>query len=332
MQPNESNNNFLYTLTIKKLLLSISVILLLLLVTFLTIFIYSQVLPPGDFPTNHPVVIESGLSAAEVANQLEEQNVVRSSDVLYLTILLLHDPSEVKAGSYIFTEAQDVFRIAKQITDMNPPTENLRVTLIEGTSVAQYADVIELRLPEFDSEYFLTQAEPLEGFLFPDTYYIPLNFTEDDLIELLKETYKKRVDPLLSAHESTLTESEIITLASIVEREANTEESMRTVAGILLNRLSYDMPLQADATVEYVLDRPLSELKPEDLEIDTPYNTYLYNGLPPTPIGNPGVNAIKAVLDPIVTDYFFYITGNNGDFYYAETFDEHKQNIENHLK
>ena len=107
---------------------------------------------------------------------------------------------------------------------------------------------------------------------------------------------------------------------------------MKIVAGILDSRLVLGMPLQVDATMEYVLDKPLSQLEPEDLEIDSPYNTYLNSGLPPTPIGNPGLAAIRAVLEPLPTDYLFYITDENGDFYYAKNFEEHKQNIARYLQ
>jgi UPF0755 protein len=92
------------------------------------------------------------------------------------------------------------------------------------------------------------------------------------------------------------------------------------------------MPLQADASIEYVLNKPLKELTPDDLKIDSPYNTYLNKGLPPTPIGNPGADAINAVIDPTPTDYLFYITGTDGTFYYAETYEEHKRNIARYLK
>lgn len=328
---NRPGNNFEKIINRKSLALT-GAVCLLLLGALLVLYVYTITLAPRDFPLNVPIVIEPGLITADITQQLESQNVVRSSTALYITIILFHDPSEVKAGSYVFNEAQNVFSIARQITDDNPATENVTLTLIEGTTVTQYAKIAEQYLPEFNSEQFLTEAKPLEGFLFPDTYYVPYTFTENQLIELLQETYQKRVQPLIETNESTLTESEIITLASIVEREANTIESMRTVAGILLNRLLNDMPLQADATMEYEIDRPLSELTPEDLERDSPYNTYLYTGLPPTPIGNPGINSIMAVLEPLMTDYFYYITGNDGAFYYAETYEQHKQNIIDHLQ
>jgi len=137
--------------------------------------------------------------------------------------------------------------------------------------------------------------------------------------------------------QSEFTEAEILILASILEREANSPESMGIVSGILQNRLAINMPLQADATIEYVLETPLGELPPGQLaaelrELDSPYNSYLNLGLPPTPIGNPGLTAIKAVLNPVETDYFYYVTDADGAFYYAETYDQHLQNIERYLR
>ncbi len=131
---------------------------------------------------------------------------------------------------------------------------------------------------------------------------------------------------------SGLTEAEVIVLASIIEREANDAESMGMVSGILQNRLRDGMPLQADASIEYILDKPLEELTPADLKVDSPYNTYLNKGLPPTAIGNPGAISIGAVLDPTPSDYYFYITGNDGVFYYATTYNDHKRNIARYLR
>jgi UPF0755 protein len=129
-----------------------------------------------------------------------------------------------------------------------------------------------------------------------------------------------------------LGEDGVLILASLLEREANSEESMRMVSGILQNRLAEGMRLQVDASLEYVLERPLSTLDASDLDIDNPYNTYRYGGLPPSPIGNPGLQAILAVLDPIESNYFYYITDEDGNFHYARTFDEHKLNIAKYLR
>lgn len=287
---------------------------------------------PRDFPLNQLVTIESGMSASEVADSLSEQGVVRSSDLLYLAIILFHDPEGIKAGSFAFREPLDVFAVARRITDDDPEVENVSLTFYEGMSVRKYAEIAEQYLIDFDTEHFINKGLSFEGFLFPDTYYLPYQFSADQLIALLNETYQSETDALFARNTTGLTEYQIVTMASLLEREGNEEENMRMIAGILFNRLAIDMPLQLDASIEYVLEKPISMLTPEDLTLDTPYNTYLNRGLPPTPIGNPGVQAIRAVMNPIESDYLYYITGNDGNFYYAETYDEHLDNIERYLR
>jgi UPF0755 protein len=192
---------------------------------------------------------------------------------------------------------------------------------------------IHAELPSFDEQTFLELTKNNEGYLFPETYFVPEDFTAEEFVNLLTETYASALRPYKDAiASSTLSEFEVLTLASILEREANDETSMRMVSGILQNRLDIGMALQADATIGYVLDKPITELSPEDLEIDSPYNTYMNTGLTPTPIGNPGIQAIEAVLYPTKNEYLYYITGTDGTFHYAETFEEHKTNIEKYLR
>lgn len=303
-----------------------------LMVVALAAFIFIGARAPAEFPVNRAITIEEGLPASTIARELEDENVVKRSGFLYFAILLFHDPKEVKAGAYVFTEPQSVFAIARTVTSDNPRTEQIRLTLTEGSSVKDYAKAASQALTAFDAEYFLAAALPHEGFLFPETYHIPYAYSEDELIALLRETYAARVTPLIASSTTAMSEREIVTLASLIEREANSVQSMRMISGILQNRLAAGMPLQVDASMEYVIDRPLSMLTPEDLTIDSPYNTYLYTGLPPTPIGNPGLDSITAVLDPIPSEYFYYITGSDGEFYYATTYEQHLANIEAHLK
>ena len=201
----------------------------------------------------------------------------------------------------------------------------------------EFAVSADADLPLVDTEAFLEQTTGLEGQLFPETYFVPDDFSTEQLVKLLTDTHEETITELLDGASTTLSTDEIVILASIVEREANTPESMRTVAGVFMNRIAIGMPLQADASIEYVIDTPLGELAPGQLaaelrELDSPYNTYLNQGLPPTPIGNPGRIALAAVIDPIVSDYFYYITGNDGEFYYAETYNQHLINIERHLR
>ena len=288
---------------------------------------------PRSFPTDQSFDITSGSSASAIADAAQTAHVVRSGTILYMVLVFLHDPSDIKAGAYAFSEPMNVFEVANRLSHDVPQAELVSLTFPEGYSVREYALLASEELPDFDAEYFYEQARGYEGFLFPDTYFVPESYTADELIVLLREAYQQKTATLrteLTTH--YLTEEGLITLASIVEREANSPESMRMVAGILLSRMNLGMPLQVDASMEYVLEKPLKELTPEDLKIDSPYNTYLYKGLPPTPIGNPGLTAIEAVLFPEPSPYLFYITGTDGNFYYAETLHEHNANIARYLK
>lgn len=293
---------------------------------------------PETFPVLAPVTIESGMEVRAITELLAEEQIVRSSALLYYLIAFLHDPTDIKASTYVFEEPLTARQVAERLTEGDFDTDLVRFVHFEGERASLLAARAEEELPNFDGDAFFAAAEPHEGKLYPDTYFIPLSFTAEELLELLLETYEERIDPLRpSIAEHPLSEREVITLASIVEREANTPESMKLVAGILQNRLAINMALQADATIEYELETPLGELPPgvlaENLrEVDSPYNTYRSPGLPPTPIGNPGLQSITAVLEPTESEYLYYITGEDGKFYYAETYEQHLVNIERHLR
>ena len=289
--------------------------------------------PPADFPVDTALVIPVGATVQDVALLLKENHFVRSELVFFIYFSIFEDPSTLKASTYVFAKPQTIPDLARQLTEGNYGEGLLRLTHIEGETAEDVAKRAETLLTEFDANKFIEIAKVHEGKLFPETYMIPENYKEQELLNLFLETFEQKIQPLqLEIASSSLSMGEVIILASILEREANTKESKEIVSGILQNRLSINMPLQADATIEYALHKPLKDLTPEDLKIDSPYNTYLNKGLPPTPIGNPGLEAIEAVLKPKTTEYMFYITGDDGNFYYAKDFAEHRSNIEKYLR
>lgn len=310
-------------------LLGIIVIIFTSLLLFLSYYFVS---PPSNFPKDEVVSISRGLSASQIADHLADKGVVRSSGVLYLTLLWFHNPSSIQAGTYEFTEPISVFAVANRITSTRIIDNLISLTLPEGYTAREFASLADGVLTDFNEEEFINLTSNQEGLLFPDTYYIPSDYTATELVNLLTTTYKEKTNNIFQNNNIGLDEYEILILASLLEREANTEESMRAIAGILLARLEVSMRLQVDASVEYVVGHKLNGTRAADLEIDSPYNTYLYKGLPPTPIGNPGLTAIKAVLYPAESDYFYYITDSDGVFHYAMTFDEHKDNIARYLR
>jgi len=287
----------------------------------------------------YSVTVTSGQSVSEVVAQVAEAGLVRSESLLYLVTQVWYQNETIEIGTYTFAPDSNLFAVAKQLMLTTPPDELVRVTFLEGLTNADMALVAADALPAVSVAEFVSATAGLEGELWPETYLVPVTFTTTDLVDLLTTSQDVALAKLLvaSATTSDWSEADIINLASIVQREANEPVAMGLVAGILRNRLEIDMPLQADATIAYVLDTPLGELPAEQLakslrEINSPYNTYKHKGLPPTPIGNPGRNALEAALAPTPSDYLFYITGNDGKFYYAKTFDQHRLNIARHLR
>jgi UPF0755 protein len=290
--------------------------------------------------TTYPATftIEPGTSVAAIADTAEASGVVRSSFLLYTLLTLRYDPTAIYAGSYTLAEPGSVFSVAKVLGSGKINDESITLTIPEGMRVKDIAALVEASLPSISAHDYEAAASDLEGYLYPETYRIPKHFTALDVVNLERATYEERVRPLREQiAASGFSEYEVLTLASIIEREANDETSMKMVSGIFQNRLSIGMALQADASIEYTLDTPLGELEEGELaanlrELDSPYNTYLYSGLPPTPIANPGLTAIKAVLEPTPSEYFYYLTDSEGNFYYAKTLDEHNDNIAKYLQ
>jgi UPF0755 protein len=289
---------------------------------------------PSTFPTDQPITIAPGTSVIKIAEQLEQKGVVRSKWLLYSVLVTTYKPQDIKASTYVFAKSMSVYEVAQQLTQGNYNFDLIRFTHREGMSVRVLAGEVERMFPHISATDFAVYATPFEGELFPETYFLPADVTTEKIVDLMRDTFRTRFAEMLSGIPTpALSNQDVITLASILEREANSPESKQAVANILLRRLAIDMPLQVDATMEYVLDKPLSALTPEDLRQDSPYNTYTNFGLPPTPIGNPGEQALRAVLNATTnTPYLFYITGNDGNFYYARNFDEHRVNIARYLR
>jgi len=340
MTENEENLEEPRPLTAKKrrlLFTSAAAILVFSIIIFATLF-YVASAPSKHYSSPLIIEVKQGMTVSEIATLVKREKLVRSELLFYSIITAIHDPTNIHAGRYIFEKPVSTFEVAEKFANNEIDELLIKLTIPEGVTTKKIASLAAAVLPEFDEQLYVELTKNNEGFYFPETYLVPESFTAQQLIDLQSKTFVDNIRPLeyLTAS-STLQSTDIVNLASIVEREANDEESMKIVAGILLNRLEIGMALQADATIEYVLDQPLNKLKPGELaknlrELDSPYNSYKYAGLPPTPIGNPGLMAIKAVIQPEVTDYFFYITDTEGDFHYAETLNQHNRNVDMYLR
>lgn len=289
-------------------------------------FAYS-VLPPGDFPKDSFFTIESGSTLFAVSEKAKIQDIVRSSFLLRTLITLSGGDKAVQAGDYYLDQPMSVFSIANMLATGDFNQKLIRVTFPEGYTRNDMAKVLVNTSLKIPVDEFLKTTSGLEGYLFPDTYFISPTATSTAIVEQMQENYDVKISPYREEiTTSGKTEKEIITMASLVEREAQGESDSKIIAGILWNRIERGMALEVDAPFYFLLGKESSELTLSDLKIDSPYNLYTHTGLPPGPIDNPGLSSILASLRPEETSYLFYLHDKNGVAHYAKTFDEHKKN------
>ncbi|OHA89637.1 MAG: hypothetical protein A2741_02875 [Candidatus Zambryskibacteria bacterium RIFCSPHIGHO2_01_FULL_43_27] len=304
------------------------IFVLVLVCVIINIFFISA---PVDFPLKKTVRIEKGAGMAHVAESLKEMEVTRGTFWLKVFITLLGGPRSVREGDYYLPRTETSFDIAKRIVNADYELDSLRVTIPESFSNVQIAELLKSRFSLFDGEEFIKSAP--EGYLFPDTYLFLPNISAEGVVEIMKLNFDNKIIELKEQIEnSKYSLNEIITLASIIEEEAIKEEDRKIVSGILQTRLKIGMALQVDATFAYINGKNTYALTHDDLRKDSPYNLYTNVGLPPTPISNPGIESIKAVLEPINTDYLYFLSDLNGNVYYAKNFDEHQANREKYLR
>jgi len=295
-------------------------------------------------------VVEPGESAATIAARLEELGLVTDGELFRMFIRYHGIDANLEAGEYVLRPNMTMAEIAETL--QHARIEEVTVTIPEGWRAEQVAQMLAkenivdgdeflalVRGGKFDYSVLRDRPEEssLEGFLFPETYRIPAQAEAEDLIERMLSTLEERFTPELRqlAAERGMTIYEVMTLASIVEREAAIAEERPLIADVFLNRLEQDMFLRADPTVQYAkgYDATTGQwwapVTVEDWEaVDSPYSTYLYPGLPPGPICSPGLSAIQAVLEPADTEYLFFLAKGDGSHAFATTYEEHLQNQE----
>lgn len=299
--------------------------------TFMLYFVWWKA--PPKFPVGVFVVVKEGMTINEVSKLLTEMQTVRSEFWFKAWSVLLGGNKGLKAGEYYLSAPLSVFELAQRFTRGIQNVVPVKITIPEGLNNREVAALLSKSLRNFDQKRFLQLATKKEGYLFPDTYVFAPNSTEERVIEEMEENFKRRTaslqeDIALSGKKF----SEIVIMASLIEGEARLSETRRQVSGILWNRLNLGMPLQVDAVFPYIMGKNTYEITTEDLKYDSPYNTYLYVGLPPGPINNPSFDAIEAALHPTATKYLYYLTDTEGTMRYASTHAQHLVNKEKYLR
>lgn len=291
---------------------------------------------PRPFPEQALVTVERGEPLSQIANSFEQKKVVRSSFWLKVFIVLWGGEKRVIAGDYFFPSAVSVFRVAKMLHGGEFGLIASKITIPEGSSSFEIAEILEKKLPAFNGKDFLDEVlnNNYEGYLFPDTYFLMPNTKANDVILMMRENFARQTEKYnedILKFKKPL--NEIVTMASIIEDEANGSlESKRIVSGVLWKRLRLGMPLQVDAPFQYYNGKNSYTLTKDDLIEDHEYNTYTNKGLPPTAITNPGIDSIRAAITPTQTQYLYFLSDKKGNMYYAKTFEEHKRNRELYLK
>lgn len=312
------------------------------ILTFALFSVFALVLLILSWPQNNPfetvkIEIPRGASLAEITRELTDRQILSSPRTFILAARTMGYETEIPAGTYQLRDAFTNKSILTQLVKGKPLLH--RITVLEGWTAAQVADEVSARL-EIDANEFKgycqdpliasrlqVPGESLEGFLFPETYYFPAGEPVLNVIETMVREYHKimTTDMLARAAELGFSELELVTLASIIEGEAIYNSERPIVSGVYHNRLNRGMKLQADPTIQYIIADSPRRLLNRDLQIDSPYNTYLNYGLPPGPINNPGKESIYAALYPENNDYLYFVARGDGYHRFSMTSEEHNQ-------
>ncbi len=301
-------------------------------------------------------VVEPDESVDSIADRLQDEGLIRSPGYFRFRIRLQSKGDDIVAGRYRFDTAMSTSQIINAITSEDAAVaQEAEIQFIEGWRTEQFAEaaaaaglsftvdefMLATKDPKWNDRFSFLHTRPsgvaLEGYLFPDTYNFRMDATPDEVIQRLLTTFEQRVTPdmIAEADARGMTLHQIMTIASIIEREAAVSTERGTISSVYHNRLDRGMPLQADPTIQYqlgTLDDWWPQLTGEDIQRNGVYNTYLNPSLPPGPICNPSLAAIEAALQPDVTPYIFFVATGDGTHAFAETLEEHERNIDKYLR
>jgi UPF0755 protein len=312
----------------------------------LAFWVREQLFVDRAFPVRDTnVVVPSGATGHDVAALLAARGIIGSAGVFDVLARLKGERSAMKAGEYRFAAHRTLAEVVAQVVAGGGQTARW-ITIPEGFTAREIAQrLAAARIGDAArfTEFFLHQpldlgragkTVNLEGFLFPDTYLVALAATPAQVAALMTERFREELPPGADAlaRRLGLTVPQVVTLASLVEREAQADDERPLMAGVYYNRLRRGMPLQVDATIEYALPQHKDVITYADLALPTPYNTYRHAGLPPTPIANPGRPSLLAAFYPRPSGYLYYVSEGNGHHAFSRTLAEHNANVARYLR
>ncbi|MCG7380199.1 endolytic transglycosylase MltG [Paenibacillus sp. ACRSA] len=306
--------------------------------------------------STEPIVFEikSGTGTSKIAEQLQQEGLIRSGLAFKGYLKWKKQGSNFMAGTYSMNPGVSYEEIVNKLNNGEVvPEEMVKFTIPEGYTVLQMADKLSEEGIVDRDEFIKLANDPsafdvdiikdipvdeelryvLEGYLFPETYELKKDSSTHDVMQRMLEEFQTKVNSIpnleTELQEKKLSLHELLTIASLVEREVVVDVERPLVAGVIYNRIHQDMKLEIDATVQYLLDKPKARLLFKDLKVESPYNMYLNKGLPPGPIASPSLPSIQAALQPEASEYLFYVTKKDGSsgHLFAKTYKEHQQNI-----
>lgn len=298
------------------------------------------------------IEVQLGDGMKTVGTKLEQAGLIKDGTVFYFYSKLKGLGGNIKAGEYELKPGLTYEAIMDKLTK-GDVAKNSRITVPEGYTIDQIVDKLN-ETGVISGEEFLSKVKQagydpltsmipvdtslkhrLEGYLFPTTYDLKKDITADSLVDAMLATMDKKLKEIPGFNQERLAklgvnQHELLTIASLIEREVVVDAERPLVAGVIYNRLNKGMPLQIDATIQYAQGKQKERLMESDLKIDSPFNTYIHKGLPPGPIASPSEASIKAALNPEASAYFYYVTKKDGtgSHLFAETYEQHKKNIE----
>ncbi|KGJ50271.1 aminodeoxychorismate lyase [Clostridium sp. NCR] len=334
----------------RKVNLKIVAIIIVIILALIAGYIYSQIGPYNKSSKKEIIVeIPNGATLTDVADILQENKLIKNKVLFKAVEKVKPNKHGVKAGTYLLRQSYSNSKILSILTDGKVHNDGTKVTIPEGLT---YKEVIKsltdkklgssekyeqlINNPkEFYTDFaFLKESDikNLEGFLYPDTYYFDKESTEKEVLSAMLKRFEQVYNDKFKEKqkEMGLTLQQVVNLASIIEKEAVVNEDRPMIASVFYNRLKIGMPLQSDATLQYAFDKRKERVMYKDLKVDSPYNSYLNKGLPPTPICSPGVKSIEAALYPSNTDYLYFVATVGGKNNYSKTYKEHLKHVESY--
>ena len=331
----------------KRGLIFTSALLIFFLCAFLALYVAYFLITPAEGDKKEEIfVVKKGSGLKTVAMELERERLIKSKDLFMLWAILKGGTRDIKAGEYGLSQSMAPIRIYNILASGAVKTYPL--TIPEGLTAEQIADILAKNNLVSKGEFislvgdktlvasYHIDGPSLEGYLYPDTYVISRDMGARELIDLMVNRFWEVFNNLIRGQRSTtgglLPLSDIVTLASIVEKETGLAEERPVIASVFLNRLKKRMRLESDPTVIYGLKDFNGDLRRKDLRTASPYNTYITYGLPPGPIANPGREALMAIVNPAETDYLYFVSRNDGSHHFSTTLKEHNRAVARYQK